>query len=148
MLENKGILCFLLFVLTCNTRQANAQSNTLTIGAGVSPLQIVFKSKDSVLVENIQDKVNIAIASTKGLRLEINHFLKTQLNCGKLVYGKKFQIVLIQNTKKFKSRPEDYKNSIGIICTGNNTYKFYVKGLLYNGQENVKIRAQLNVKIE
>jgi hypothetical protein len=148
MLDNKGITLLLLLVFFVVTKQVHSQSNSLTIGSGVNPVQVIFKNKDSISVEMIQDKVNIAIASTKGLRLEINHFLKNQLNCGKLVYGKFFQLVLFQNSKKFESKPNDYKNSIGIVCTDKNAYKLYVKGLLYNGQESIKIRAQLNVKIE
>jgi len=148
MLENRGILCLLLLVISLNTRQVHSQNNSLSIGMGLNPVQVLFKSNDSIRVENIQDKVNIAIASTKGLRLEIKQFLKNQLKCGKLVYGKNFQLVLFQNGKKFESKPNDYKNSIGIVCTDKNDYKLYVKGILYKGHENIKIRAQLNVKIE
>ena len=148
MLDNKGITLLLLLVFSVVTKQVHSQSNSLTIGSGVNPVQVIFKNKDSIRVEIIQDKVNIAIASTKGLRLEIKQFLKNQLKCGKLVYGKNFQLVLFQNGKKFESKPNDYKNSIGIVCTDKNDYKLYVKGILYKGHENIKIRAQLNVKIE
>ena len=148
MLDIKGITLLLLLVLSVVSEKLYSQSNSLTIGSGVNPVQVIFKNKDSIRVENIQDKVNIAISSTKGLRFEIKQFLINQLKCGKLVYGKNFQLVLFQNSQKFESKPNDYKNSIGIVCTHKNAYKLYVKGLLYNGHEHVKIRAQLNVKIE
>ena len=148
MLDIKGITLLLLLVLSVVSEKLYSQSNSLTIGSGVNPVQVIFKNKDSIRVENIQDKVNIAISSTKGLRFEIKQFLINQLKCGKLVYGKNFQLVLFQNSQKFESKPSDYKNSIGIVCTDKNAYKLYVKGLLYNGHEPVKIRAQLNVKIE
>lgn len=148
MLEYKGFLGFLILCFVLISQATFSQSNTVLYGLGSNSKQYTFKPSDSPLVEIVRDKVNIAIASTNGLKLEIKNFSIRQLKCGSLVYCKTAQFVLTSNNLRYCSKLNEYKNSLGIICMGKNQYRFYVKGTLYNALEKVKLSAQLNCRIE
>lgn len=140
-----AILVSLFFV---GSHATFSQSNSVSYGMGVNLKQYTFKYADSPMVEIVEDKVNIAISSSKGLKVEIKEFSLKLLECGKLVYGKTFRFSLTANNQMYSSKLNDYRNTIGIVCMGNNFYKLYVKGVVYKGYDKLKLNAQLNCRIK
>ncbi len=125
-----------------------SQTNTVSYGTGLNLKQFTFRVTDTPQVAIVQDKVHIAISSFKGLTLEIKGFPLKQLECGKLVYGKTCKFKLTVNKQLYCSKLEEYSNTIGVVCLGNNLYKLYVKSVVYKGAERIKLNAQLNCRIK
>lgn len=125
-----------------------SQTNTVSYGIGLNFKNISFRATDTPQVAIVQDKVHIAISSFNGLAFEIKGFPLKQLECGKLVYVKTSMFKLTVNKQLYCSKLDEYSNTIGIVCLGNNLYKLYVKGAVYKGTEKLRLNAQLNCRIK
>ncbi len=148
MNENSPFYSILLVLLLVLPHATFSQHNSVSYGMGLNLKQIPLGITDTPRVAIVQDKVHIAISSSKGLILEIKGLPLKQLECGKLIYGKTFIIRCRINDQMYCSKLEEYRNTIGIVCLEKNILKLYVKGFVYKGVERLKLNAQLNCRIK
>ena len=129
---------------------SNAQSEWVEFKAFRQAAPRVFKYHTPSKFEIVNGKLNITFKSANGYLFEINGIPKSLLKCGKVLSPGNFSVIVMDNLmdKKFVTKPNDYHNSIGIICMEKGFYKIIFKGKLYNGQQKISCDATLLGKIK